>query len=64
MKQLINPDKWDEVLTQEEHIQFVELVTNIIGSATDRGYNYSDIMLAFYKTINMAAYEYEVETAL
>ena len=61
---LINFNKWEEVLTEKEYAQLFELVRSIISSATDRKYNYSDIMLALYKNIQIIAFEYQVETAL
>lgn len=64
MKELINLNKWQEVLTPEEYKEFTKLVMKLIASSTDRGHNYSDIMLAFYNIIRMTAYEYEVETIL
>ena len=64
MNPLINFNKWEEVLTEKEYAQLFELVRSIISSATDRKYNYSDIMLALYKNIQIIAFEYQVETAL
>ena len=59
MSELINADKWIEVFTNEERNNFTEVVKKLIGSATDRGSNYSDIMLALYNAIGDAAYDYE-----
>ena len=63
-KELINAQKWQDVFTNEERDKFVELTKNLIGSATDRDNNYSDIMLALYNIISEAAYDYEIDTVL
>ena len=63
-KELIDAHKWQDVFTKEEHNKFVELTKSIIGSATDRDNNCSDIMMALHKAIEEAAYEYEIDTVL
>lgn len=49
-------------LPMKNAIILQRLSKKLIGSATDRGNNYADILLAMYNAINDAVYDYELET--